>query len=311
MKRTVFSLVFLLVMFSLTLQSVHSASPFRPGPAQKEEPVSSGVSHLLPAWVRDTGGQVMGRLLLWQAQIRQKAGGYAREIRENPWGSAFWSYMGLAFLYGVVHAFGPGHGKVFVSTYFLSRKGRVAQAFLMGGLMGFFHVFSALVLVLFFYFIMKSGGMASVDGAGRSLQQFSAAMIALVGFFLVWRGIKALFDGEEQGASGCLASSHADTRSLFSLSLAVGMVPCPGAALILFFSLSLDILLAGVLAMVFLAAGLSFTTSLFALLALFARKAMGHGRSEKRRPPFWHQLPPLAGAVCITLLGIFLFFNPH
>ncbi|MCW7755054.1 hypothetical protein OOT00_13765 [Desulfobotulus sp. H1] len=291
---------------------VFASSPFQRSvqvaPAEKES--SFKPADLLPSWVRDAGSKAMGRILVWQVQLRQKAGGYARQIRENPWGKAFWSYMGLAFAYGVVHALGPGHGKVFVSTWFLSRRGSLTQAMAMGGLMGFLHVFSALVLVFVLYFILKAGGPGAMDGAGSQIQKFSAGLIVLVGLFMVWKAFRGMTHGHGAGEDCACCASDSDRRSLLSLSLAVGMVPCPGAALILFFSISLDILLAGVLAMVFLAAGLSLTTITFGVLSLYARKAFSAMGSGVWVRPLWYQVPVLAGALCITGMGVLLFFSP-
>jgi len=66
--------------------------------------------------------------------IRHKAADVAREIKQNPLGPAFWAYLGLAFAYGVIHALGPGHGKVFVGTYFLTRNATLWQGVLAGSI---------------------------------------------------------------------------------------------------------------------------------------------------------------------------------
>ncbi|TYT75994.1 nickel/cobalt transporter [Desulfobotulus mexicanus] len=311
MMRKIGWLIFVFLFLALAGEAFAN-SPFQrsaqAAPAEKES--SFKPADLLPSWVRDAGSKAMGRILVWQVQLRQKAGGYARQIRENPWGKAFWSYMGLAFAYGVVHALGPGHGKVFVSTWFLSRKGSLAQAITMGGLMGFLHVFSALVLVFILYFVLKAGGPGAMDGAGSQIQKFSAGLIVLVGIFMVWKSFRSMVHGHGEGDNCSCCAPASDSRSFLSLSLAVGMVPCPGAALILFFSISLDILLAGVLAMVFLAAGLSLTTITFGVLSLYVRRAFATMGSGVRVRPLWYQVPVLVGALCITGMGALLFFSP-
>ncbi|MBR9981834.1 MAG: hypothetical protein KFF50_12475 [Desulfatitalea sp.] len=292
-------------------------SPFQPPPPQQQQEERKtdpafAIGDLLPERVRAIGQRAMATIIVWQAHIRQQAGAYARHIKENPWGAAFWSYLLLAFAYGVIHALGPGHGKVFVSTYFLSRQARAMQGILMGILMGGLHVLSATVLVLIFYLVLKSGGLGSVEAASRHMQTISAGLICLVGLVLALKAARAICRG------GTPAGTHqhgqppaADTRSLVSLSLAVGLVPCPGAAIILFFSITLDILPAGLLAMLFLAAGLALTTSGFALAALLVRRLFGRatpraGRSNSRL----QHLPAMLGALFIFVLGAVLLFNP-
>lgn len=57
-----------------------------------------------------------------QRELRQKISDYAGAIRDNPRGTAILQFLGLAFVFGVIHALGPGHGKAFVCSWFLSRR---------------------------------------------------------------------------------------------------------------------------------------------------------------------------------------------
>ena len=289
----------------------YAQSPFQTPPEQPEEKKEQGFNpgDLVPGWIKEKGQQAMAGIMACQHQIRQKAGAYARQIREDPWGSAFWSYLGLAFAYGVIHALGPGHGKAFVGTYFLSRKASVKQGLMVGSVMSFLHVLSAIILVLGVYFIFKTGGMGPLDQAEARMQKISAGLIFLVGLFLAWKSGRAMLHGGT-GECGC-CSTRGDNKSLLSLALAVGLVPCPGAALILFFSITLDIMFAGLVAMVFLAAGLSLVTVSFALAALFARNLLARATTAGSiiSPRLYH-LPAMLGAILISLLGIALYFNP-
>lgn len=303
-------LIFTLLLLAGFCLDSFAQNPFQTPPAQQEkkQPRTDISTNLMPQWLKDHAQKAMATIITRQAQIRQKAGVYAREIRENPWGKAFWSYLGLAFAYGVIHALGPGHGKVFVTTYFLSRKANIKHGVLMGGLMSFMHVLSAVILVFLFYFVLKAGGLGSVDEAGRHLQRISAGLITFVGLFLAWKSLKAIIH-KQSDECGCCTSST-DNKSILSLCFAVGLVPCPGAALILFFSISLNILPVGLLAMLFLASGLALTTIGFALASLFARNTLAKIATSTNINPRFYHIPALAGAILISLLGGILFFNP-
>ncbi len=54
-------------------------------------------------------------------------------IRRGEEPLALWLGLGIAFLYGVAHAPGPGHGKAVVASYFLSREASVLRGAVMGG----------------------------------------------------------------------------------------------------------------------------------------------------------------------------------
>ena len=60
-----------------------------------------------------------------------------RNIRQN---------LAFAFLYGVLHTLGPGHGKVVVVSYFVSRDARLWRGVLMGVQIAVTHVLSAVAL---------------------------------------------------------------------------------------------------------------------------------------------------------------------
>ncbi|MDH3196168.1 MAG: nickel transporter, partial [Hyphomicrobiales bacterium] len=69
----------------------------------------------------DSGG---GGLLPWVAGLQKS---FYRDLTAalkdlKASGQAFWWLAGLSFAYGVVHAAGPGHGKVVISSYLLANE---------------------------------------------------------------------------------------------------------------------------------------------------------------------------------------------
>lgn len=51
-----------------------------------------------------------------------------------------------AFMLGALHALEPGHGKTVVAAYLVGSRGRVRDAFLLGGVVTFTHTFSIILL---------------------------------------------------------------------------------------------------------------------------------------------------------------------
>jgi nickel/cobalt transporter (NicO) family protein len=100
-------------------------------------------------------------------------------------GSALWTLMGIAFVYGVFHAAGPGHGKAVISSYLLAndetwRRG-VALSFasaLVQSLTAILIVGVAAVLL---------GGTAKMMGqAVRVIEIVSYGLIVVLGARLLW-----------------------------------------------------------------------------------------------------------------------------
>ena len=99
-------------------------------------------------------------------------------------------------------------------------------------------------------------------------------------------------------------------RGLLFTALAVGIVPCPGAATILLFSLTLGILPAGLAAMVSIAAGMSITTAMFSLLVIGLKgRFLVLVESHRRLFSIVYAFFTLSGAACITGLGVVLLMG--
>lgn len=131
------------------------------------------------------------RELLFYVQREQN--GLRREItktlaalRQGGDGSAWWSMVSLGFVYGVLHAVGPGHGKAVVSTFLLTQPSGYKSALglavggaLLQGLSAI--VWVAVTLGLMQWLIREAVGQ--VIWAER----FSYVLIILVGVYIVWR----------------------------------------------------------------------------------------------------------------------------
>ena len=87
--------------------------------------------------------------------------------------------ISIAALFGLVHAFMPGHGKTVLVSYFVGRPSKVI-ALSASVILILTHVGSAVVLVLTGFIIIRG----TIGGAGRApeFETASAAFIVLIGF---------------------------------------------------------------------------------------------------------------------------------
>jgi len=308
----VLSLLFF-VLFSSTVLSVQN--PFVPG-GQEEQKTEEKIAHgqeeqrtkkeiSYPRLLQP----VFSMLSLWQKKLRGHLTHVSRDIRANPWGRSFLLFLILSFVYGVIHALGPGHGKSIVFSYFLSRPGRYVHGLLMGNLITFVHVFSAVAIVLGFYFTLKTAGLSSFEDVRGILEKTSYAFLMVLGLFLVVYKVHELKAGKLTDLQE-YKTAETDFRHLVLVALATGLVPCPGAALILIFTITLDILFPGLLAMVCLALGMGLTTTLFALFSIASRNTIL--RLTLRRKKIFvlsSAALSLLGAFAITMIGSLFFFS--
>ena len=246
-----------------------------------------------------------------QRELRQRMTGYARQIQERPLGAATWQLMLLSFLYGVIHALGPGHGKSIVCSYFVSRRGTWRQALLFGNLITATHILSAVVIIVGLSWALGRANIAAFHSVEGRLESISYALIVLIGFFLLgktlldwWRASKKKSSEE---AEECPRSSP---RDIITLSLATGLMPCPGAALILLFTLSLNVFWAGLAAMIPLALGMGLTASALGLITVGSTNAvLGVSRRSKRLFTILHRTLACLGALLIIVLGASLLLS--
>jgi nickel/cobalt exporter len=105
-------------------------------------------------------------------------------------------------------------------------------------------------------------------------------------------------------------TAEADFRHLSLVALATGVVPCPGAALILLFTITLDILVPGLIAMVCIALGMGLTTTLFALFSIASRNTIFRVTARRQKVFVLSSAAlSLLGACAITAIGSLLFFS--
>lgn len=253
---------------------------------------------------------LMEKVATVQFTIKQTMVRFARDIRQQPFGRSFWGFMLLSFAYGIIHALGPGHGKIYTCSYFLSRPGTLKKVLLFGNLTMLMHVISGAALILFGALVLKTSGAMTLENSGPILERCSYGILVGVGLFIGGKVIHEMRSGHGHHHE---CPDRADLKSLVITALAVGIVPCPGAALILLFSLTLGILAAGLWGMLCIAAGMAITTSLFALGALgaigFRRTFLSLVEGNDHMVAGIYGLLSLGGAFCISLLGLLLFLG--
>lgn len=259
----------------------------------------------------------MGLVRTVQKELTVKLNGFGMDISGDPFGPALWMFLGLSFLYGIVHAVGPGHGKTVVCSYFLSNPGSFFSGALMGNIITFVHMGSAAVAVGIAYAVFSTG-MGGFAEASRALQPASYALLTLMGLFLAFKAVRDVIRGRKLVEPSCPshaaqdldANSPSQIRRVLLVSFVTGLIPCPGAAVILAFAIGQNIVWAGIGAIVAMAVGMGLTTTLFAWGAVAARGVTLKLSGRSTRLFNWITAAlSICGALVITLFGAALFMS--
>jgi len=238
-------------------------------------------------------GEFIYHLNQYQQILNSHIASSFREVDENGiYGSLL--IIAIAFIYGVIHAVGPGHGKAVVASYFLAQKRKVSSAFKMGYSVAIIHTLSAFLLTFTLYYIVDGIFSRNFNQSVDLMYKVSGGLILLVGLFLIyelWRD-----------RSKTERIDTVTNKKYFVIALSIGIVPCPGVMTILLFSLMLGHLITGIFATIAMSIGMGLTISLSAIVAQKSHKI---GEKSSIIIKTLQILSP----IMVILIGIFLLLS--
>lgn len=279
------------------------------------------------AWLWWSGA--FEQLAVWAAgEQRNFQNGIARTLRALRGGDAgaFALLMTSCFAYGFFHAVGPGHGKLLVGGYGLARSVPMLRLSVIAFLSSMGQAITAVVLAYGGLWLLGAAREQMVGAAEDWLAPFSYALIALIGLWLVWRGIMRLrraqiTEGHSHEGTGdtCGSCGHRhgpsveDAQTATSLWDAVVLIggiavrPCTGALFVLIITWQMGIPFAGIAGAFAMALGTASVTVAVGIAASGFRG--GVMRSLASASALTWVMPMLeiaAGLVVVVLSGALL-----
>ena len=205
---------------------------------------------------------------LWQYQLKQKMTALIRVAQSDGDVKPVFILIGLAFLYGVIHAAGPGHGKVVAMSYVLSHRSTVLGGMLFGLCFALIHALSGAVGVLGLRYIIQRSVSETLASVTAVTQIVSFGLITLLGLGILLRhGRGLLFSSAGNGTE----PSEATRKGVLPWAVAVGLVPCPAVVMVMLFCLSMDVMILGLLLAVCISIGMATTISFVVTAAVLGK----------------------------------------
>lgn len=242
-----------------------------------------------------------------------------KALRES--GQAFWWLAGLSFAYGVVHAAGPGHGKIVISSYLMANEESMRRGVVIAFLAAMVQAAMAITIVGVAAIALNMTSMAMTQTA-RFFEIGSYALIAALGLFLLARKAGGLIGGRtghghDHGHGDHCGHAHAPSpdeamkaRGLKGAALAilsVGIRPCSGALIVLVFALAQGLFWAGVASAVLMGLGTALTIAVLAVTAVYAKDlASRFAGVGSNRAAFVMTGLEISGALVISAFGLLL-----
>lgn len=237
--------------------------------------------------------------------------------------------LALSFFLGAAHGLEPGHGKTIVAAYLVGARGTIGNALFLGGVVTFTHTMSVILLGLVALFASQ---YILPEQIFPYLGTASGLLIIGLGTWLLVGHLRGRGHGHshsheahhhDHGHSHDHDHSHEEHHhdhhghshgerghsheipnkvtlgSLLTLGISGGIVPCPGALVILLLAVALHRIAFGLVLLVAFSVGLAAILIGIGILIVNARPLVDRFSGDGR----WIQRLPIASAVVIIVVG--------
>lgn len=271
-----------------------------------------------------------------QRQTQDSLAGAVRSLRAGEPG-ALAALLTVCFGYGVLHAVGPGHGKALIGAYGVARRVPVLRLSLLALAASLAQAAVAVGLVYAVVAVLGLSRDAATGLAEGVVTTIGNLLIATLGLWLVWRGLRGLraagaasaghdhhhhhhdhdhdHDHDHGPDCGCghahapsLAQVEAMTgwRDAALLIAGIAARPCTGALFLLILTWQIGIGAAGIAGAFAMGFGVAFVTIAAAVLAVWAREgafaALSGGPLARLMPAIELAAGVLIAAVALVLV---------
>lgn len=221
-------------------------------------------------------------LARWQRDLNAALSRSFREIGNTGSPAALASLLGVAFLYGVLHAAGPGHGKMVVAAYLTARRERWLAGVGIGGLISLLQGLSAILGVALLAWLFQATHR-QVQADAVIVELVCYGLIMLIGAVMFWRAATGRHhEGHHHGPAGHDHAHdhsghdhhhhHPAPRQDWRFILVAGLTPCASAIIIMLFALANEAFWLGALAVLALSLGMGGTVAAIGVATVLARQ---------------------------------------
>jgi len=237
-----------------------------------------------------------------------------------------------AFGLGALHALEPGHGKSVAAAYLVGTRATPKHAVLLGTTVTITHTFSVFALGLVTLFLSS---LIVPEKLFPYLGLFSAAIVMIMGLSMIVRALR------QRRISSQIATDHAhefdantnqlihahggkqhahmppakmNMRNVLAVGISGGLVPCPGALIVMLSAIALGRVGFGMILIVMFSLGLAGVLTGISLALVYSKKALSRSsfasRLNARIPKDGRliQLMPVFSGVLVIGAGCLLLY---
>lgn len=236
----------------------------------------------------------------WQKDMNSKLTTLLKDLGDSFNLTYFLILIGISIAFGVLHAIGPGHGKMIVGAYFLKEKASAIKAVKIGCTIAVTHSGLAILLGIIFGLIIKGMKMHGRFDIQNYIGIIGGGLITLLGVYYLWQ---KLSDNEHfhKISSG---------KNEILIGVFSGLVPCPISMTIILFSLYFNVFFYGLISVIFFSVGMAITISLIGIIMIKSRSFISQiPIKNKKRVEVFQKIFGILASLIIILIGISLVIS--
>lgn len=276
--------------------------------------------------------QILLQSVLWQKDLHRQMTQLLQQVAEQPQQAGL-SLVLFSLLYGVLHALGPGHGKVVITTFLATHPARVKTSIKLTLLASLLQGSVAIVLVTVMLVLLQTSSR-QLHLSSFWLEKGSYLLVIGLGIWIGYRALRSLWQALRSRPAGVFRALHPDhqhhahcgcghahlpspqqiseavsAKTQLLVIASMGLRPCSGAIMMLLFAKVIGVYGWGVLSAAVMALGTALTISAIGLLVQRAR-AVAQRLIQPRNNGQTHLLLPLlalTGSLMLIVAGIALW----
>lgn len=272
----------------------------------------------------------------WQKDFNQLISENLHQIQSNSIKAGI-TLIFASFVYGVLHALGPGHGKFIIASYLSTHESQLKQSTILSLLSSLMQGIVAITATTLLVVVLNLSSRY-FKLSQLWLERSALLLLVFLGCYWIWQGLRAYRKksklsikslnplplheksavknsrtfqpntcscGHQHLPSPTQTAQATNLKSQFLIILTIGMRPCSGAIFVLFLAYMLDLYGWGILAVLAMSFGTGLMLSAFAGIVRYARNTaihLGHWYSSKNTKGKSESIVKLIAG------GIMLFF---
>lgn len=248
---------------------------------------------------------LLSELTKLQQNLNKNIAMKIRELKQQNNPLLLFSVLGIAFIYGIFHALGPGHGKSIISSWVIAQQRSLRTILLVSVSAAALHALTAALIVGGTYILLGKFAAVSTQQLNAYLQIAGAILVIGIGLSLL---IPLVYGKSNETRSNLEQTLSKRPGKPFIVAFSIGVVPCPVTSVILIFCLTLGLIWQGILLVISFAAGMG--------LSLVAVACLVWSIKEKTTPEKFSafhnaviNVTPAAGGIFLIVIGSAILYS--